>query len=295
MARIRTIKPAFFRHHGLWKAERETKLPLRLSFAGLWTAADREGRFKWDPPNLKLDCIPYDDLDFSRVLDALLTRGWIGYYTTEQGEFGYIPSWKVHQFINNREKPSDLPDPLDKSIVLKRVTHAYSTRERNTQAEGEGKGNMEGEGDTTLSAVTPADFINTWNTSCGSYGLASVKRLNDKRTRQLRTRLHDPEFTPEKIWKWIAESKGVHGQQWFTLDWILNEANFTKLIEGKYLQPFEKGNGKARPAEMPMCRICKERPVSVNEGNEGRCNHCWSLAADHLGSEQPEVEQDIPF
>ena len=42
MARIRTIKPEFFRHADLYEAERETGLPLRLAFAGLWTAADRE-------------------------------------------------------------------------------------------------------------------------------------------------------------------------------------------------------------------------------------------------------------
>jgi hypothetical protein len=70
LARIRTIKPEFFRHADLYEAEKETGLPLRLAFAGLWTAADREGRFKWRPRELKLDCLPHDDVDFSRVLDA---------------------------------------------------------------------------------------------------------------------------------------------------------------------------------------------------------------------------------
>ena len=47
MARIRTIKPEFFRHEALYEAEHETGLPLRVAYAGLWTAADREGRFQW--------------------------------------------------------------------------------------------------------------------------------------------------------------------------------------------------------------------------------------------------------
>ena len=58
MARIRTIKPEFFRHEALFEAEQATGLPLRVAYAGLFTAADREGRFKWSPRSLKLDCLP---------------------------------------------------------------------------------------------------------------------------------------------------------------------------------------------------------------------------------------------
>jgi hypothetical protein len=78
MGRIRTIKPEFFKHSGLFDGERETGLPLRLGFAGLWTCCDREGRFKWRPRELKLDALPYDECDFSLVLDALasLTYRW---------------------------------------------------------------------------------------------------------------------------------------------------------------------------------------------------------------------------
>ena len=109
MARIRTIKPEFFRHEGLYEAEIKYKLPLRISFAGLWTACDREGRFKWKPRALKLDVLPYDELDFSRVLDALLTCGFIVKYEKDGEDFGCIPSWHTHQVINNRESESVLP------------------------------------------------------------------------------------------------------------------------------------------------------------------------------------------
>jgi hypothetical protein len=39
MARIRTIKPEFFRHGGLFDAEIETGLPLRVAFAGFGAPA----------------------------------------------------------------------------------------------------------------------------------------------------------------------------------------------------------------------------------------------------------------
>lgn len=53
MSRIRTVKPELFKHEELFDAEQNSKLPLRLAFIGLFTVADREGRFKWRPRTLK--------------------------------------------------------------------------------------------------------------------------------------------------------------------------------------------------------------------------------------------------
>lgn len=100
-------------------AEKETGLPLRLAFAGLWGAADREGRFKWQPERLKIDILPYDDVDFSRVLDALVTRGFLVKYTSQTCALGVIPSFKSHQIVNNRESASILPPPPKNMEKLK--------------------------------------------------------------------------------------------------------------------------------------------------------------------------------
>jgi hypothetical protein len=141
MARIRTIKPGFFRHSDLFEAERASGLPLRLAFAGLWTAADREGRFKWKPRELKLDCLPHDDVDFSRVLDALVTGGWVVRYEVNGAVYGAIPTWKEHQVINNREAASDIPEPNENNILTReaRVSDATATPLVHTQAEGKGR------------------------------------------------------------------------------------------------------------------------------------------------------------
>jgi hypothetical protein len=137
MARIRTVKPELFKHEELFELEKSSKLPIRISFIGLFTCCDREGRFKWRPRSLKLDVIPYDECDFSRVLDALMTRGFVVKYEVNGDEFGYIPSFNKHQVINNRESESELPNPAT-GLVL----DASSTREsREDHApSGEGKG-----------------------------------------------------------------------------------------------------------------------------------------------------------
>jgi hypothetical protein len=142
--RIRTIKPEFFLHEELFNAEYETQLPLRLAFAGLWCAADREGRFKWEPRRLGIQILPYDGADFSRVLDALSTRGFIVRYTSGTGVFGFIPSFAKHQVINNRERESEFPEPSQP--IQNEDIDASGTRESHVEHAGkaEGKGREQG-------------------------------------------------------------------------------------------------------------------------------------------------------
>jgi len=125
MARIRTVKPDLFKHEALFDAEAESGLPLRLAFIGLFTVCDKAGRFAWRPRALKTDVLPYDAVDFSRVLDALLTRGFVIKYRVGNDEYGAIPSWSKHQFINNRESNSEIPEPIEEQ----NENDASSTRE----------------------------------------------------------------------------------------------------------------------------------------------------------------------
>jgi hypothetical protein len=157
MARIRTIKPAFFRHERLFEAERESGLPLRVAFAGLWTACDKAGRFEWRPRSLKLDCLPYDEVDFERVLDALTTRGFVVKYAISGREYGCIPSWSEHQVPNNKEKESEIPaapetpSPPIGSTRDERVNDAKATPLGKDRVEREGE--QEGEGSSVANAT----------------------------------------------------------------------------------------------------------------------------------------------
>lgn len=153
MGRIRTIKPEFFLHEGLYDLEEETSLPVRIAFAGLWTQADREGRFKWRPRQLKTQILPYDDVDFSRVLDALLTRGFIGKYAVEGYEYGYVPGFLDHQVINNRERDSSLPEPNEINELARESRVGHATGACTSGREGKGRG---GKG-TDLNPMSEAD------------------------------------------------------------------------------------------------------------------------------------------
>lgn len=145
-------------HDGLFEAERSEKLPLRLGFIGLWCAADREGRFRWEPRRLGAQIMPYDQIDFSRVMDALATRGFLVKYEIESETFGAIPSWKRHQVINNRERESELPNYTPENIIEGKLTRAPRVTHASKE---EGKGREgKGTGENGVDVSTPND--ETW-------------------------------------------------------------------------------------------------------------------------------------
>lgn len=200
MARIRTVKPELLRHEDLFEAELESGLPLRIAFVGMFTVCDREGRFKWKPRQLKLDVLPYDDVEFSRVLDALESRGFIEKYEVKGKQYGVIRSFTAHQVINNKEKASDLPEPpatpvkTGDSTREPRVDDANETplnpesgegkgreKEGNKEKEGEGKGGADADAPTPP-AEKPDEDKSRFKYSDDQYTLA------DRMTNPVRNR-----------------------------------------------------------------------------------------------------------
>lgn len=104
MARIRTIKPGFFRDHDI------AKLPLsaRLTFIGLWTYVDDEGRGVDDPRLVKGDLWQLDDKHTVKKVDQdlqiLAKAGRIERYEMNGRRYLRVVKWKQHQKIN---RPSD--------------------------------------------------------------------------------------------------------------------------------------------------------------------------------------------
>lgn len=163
MARIRTVKPELARHRLLFDLERSTGLPVRFIWAMFPTVCCREGRFKWRPWELKLDLAPYDTFDFAEALDVLWRAGQLVRYRVNGEEFGAIKTFKIHQVINNKEKPSDIPSLDSEGVEIIDPSNASTTREPRVSIatvtpllkdQGEGKGKegkgtgKEGEGST---------------------------------------------------------------------------------------------------------------------------------------------------
>ncbi len=159
MTYIRTVKPELFTHEDLFLSEVKYALPLRLAFIGLFCSCDKEGRFKWYPNRLKIYIAPFDNLDFSSVLDALLEIGLIKKYENNGEFFGCIPTWNKHQCVNNRERSSVLP-PIEESTEIHFGCDAWGTRgaRRSRGREGKGKERNRRE-QNTLSNLANDDLI----------------------------------------------------------------------------------------------------------------------------------------
>ena len=118
MARIRSIKPDFFRHEGLQDLEASNpgRYPM-LVFAGLWGHCDKAGRFEWRPRMLKLDILPFLDFDMAETLQLLVDSGYLRRYSSHGGHYGWIPSFSEHQRINGKEsqEPEKYPAPPETS------------------------------------------------------------------------------------------------------------------------------------------------------------------------------------
>lgn len=162
--RIRTVKPEFYTHTILFDLEQRSHMPIRLAFSGLWTVCDRDGRFRWEPRELKLHVLPYDDVDFTALLDTLRTEGFILQYEVEGKVYGCIPTWTKHQRPNKREQNSRLPapppavpePPAQLELTERPITHVHARA--STWGTGTGTGTGRGTGTGTpypLSAVAP--------------------------------------------------------------------------------------------------------------------------------------------
>lgn len=108
MARIRTIKPEF------WSDEKltECSLSARLTFIGLWSFADDEGRMEFQPVRLRMQIYPCGSVALTKLTEyfgELTERSLIRRYVVDGKEFLDIPGFAKHQRIN-RPTPSRLPE-----------------------------------------------------------------------------------------------------------------------------------------------------------------------------------------
>jgi hypothetical protein len=173
MARIRTIKPEFFRHELLQdlEAQNPKSYPM-LVFAGLITQADKNGAFLWRPRYLKLDILPFLAFDIDQSLRVLADAGLIGRYSVDGQEYGIVLNFRKHQRISGTElkDPPKHPEPTDEIVVNHQGSNREATGKQSGSTEeapsraGMGMGmGMERERIPTSPVEYPDDFLSFWS------------------------------------------------------------------------------------------------------------------------------------
>ena len=129
MPRIRNVKPDFFLDFELSKLSPHA----RLLFIGLWTQADKAGRLYDEPHKLKVQILPWDDVDIEKLLSDLTPKFITRYMLKDGHKSIQINKW-IHQKPHHTEKDSVIPPPL---TVKRRLKHGDLTARK---GDGEGKG-----------------------------------------------------------------------------------------------------------------------------------------------------------
>lgn len=155
MARIRTIKPSFFTSLTIADLTPEQ----RLTFIGLWTHADDEGRCIYDPRLIKAALWPLDDrtaADVAADVAALTEASLITHYILSERSYLVINTWSEHQRIN-RPAASTLPSPDSGQIVPLTCSDESSLRTHGGLTAGkERKGREQGMEGKGVTLVQPA-------------------------------------------------------------------------------------------------------------------------------------------
>lgn len=122
MARMRTVKPEFFRSATIGKLRRDT----RLLFIGMWTEADDHGRGLGEPRHLAGSLFPFDrDLTERKVmacLQELVDARLIALYEVNGSIYYAVSGWH-HQKVN---RPGDPRYPAPPSGTLFDAEHSVN-------------------------------------------------------------------------------------------------------------------------------------------------------------------------
>lgn len=125
MARLRSIKPGFFKNELL----AEVPPVGRLLFAGMWGIADREGRLEDRPKRIKAEVMPYDNFDAEAMVAQLASLGFLLRYEVDGARYLQIVNWDKHQQPHMHEAESTIQAPYmhGASTVLTPDKHESST------------------------------------------------------------------------------------------------------------------------------------------------------------------------
>lgn len=147
MARIRTIKPGFFRSDDVTPLSYRA----RLTWVGLWTYVDDDGRGKDNARIIKGEIWTLEDdithVEVEEDLEELHRHDRISRYEVDGKRYLVINKWGDHQVIS-RPTPSKLPEPTEENMLphAELTESSVSDPDVDTAGRGRGKGSGRGSG-----------------------------------------------------------------------------------------------------------------------------------------------------
>jgi len=251
MGRIRTIKPEFCQSETMGRVTREA----RLLFVLLFTIVDDEGRARAASRMLASLLFPYDDdapVRLPEWMAELERQRCVILYGADGNSYLEIAKWKSHQRIDKPTK-SRLPAPPDHNKSPEGsddAPEASRSLQDNSSLDKEGKGkDQEGEKEGIIArssgADEPTQAFEIYNRIAQELDWPEAQRLTEARKSKLIQRLaecggitgwHSAMIKARAspfLRGTTGRSKGH--ENWVPdFDFFLQQASFTKLMEGKY-------------------------------------------------------------
>lgn len=281
MARIRNIKPAFFRHEAL--QDLEAAHPgqyIMLVYIALWTQCDAAGVFPWKPRQLKLDILPFLDFSIDQTLHILTTHNFIQRYHTDGAEWGYIPTFDKHQRITGKEategekypKPGEnKPGNTGETTGKQPDAQERSTGKDNREREGANAHAREGEdfsekNENDFDHVPLGDFANTyqvisaWGESdAGHNEIVTWKKITGYRDSQ-----HGP--TTDELAKFVSYHLGAKSSPENRAQFIADPLKYFRDKFPGWLTNAKTFNRPPNPARGKPPNNAREYPAQHRSG-----------------------------
>lgn len=241
MARIRNIKPDFFKSEKLLQLDYQG----RLFYIGLWGHADRYGIGRWVPQVLWSEIFPFENFSPKKLLEwkkCLIDVQSMKIICHEDENYFQLPKFKEHQSFSTSEigKYQYLLDIFKMSDTCQTdVRHLSDRQQFDLGHRTKDIGHRTADRQPTADADPPPTktLLDIWNSNCGS--LPKANGLSEARQKKLSNLW--PKQTPDQ-WvetvRRIAASKfctGNNDRTWrANFDWLLRPDTWLKVNEGQY-------------------------------------------------------------
>ena len=253
MARARNIKPGFFTNDALAEAQ-----PLaRILFAGLWCFADRKGRMHDRPKKIKAEILPYDDCNVDELIESLAVLGFVLRYEVSGSKYIQVINFEKHQNPHVQEQASEIPAP---DLHQTSTGLAPDNTDECMEVAGLIPSSLIPDSLNPISPIVVSELTPCPHSEIIALyaehlpALPQVRKWEGTRQKHLKSRwlwvLKDLESKGKpfdkaaglnffcRMFAYIAKSDFLMGKttDWSCpgLPWIVNDENFTKIIEGNY-------------------------------------------------------------
>ncbi len=255
MARLRFIHPDIWTDPAVGSLSPTE----RLMFIGLFSIADDEGRLPGTPAYLRSNIFPYDDFtnEQVRIMRDNIAAACPNVLIYTDGKVEYIALIKWLKYQNPRyAKPSKYPAPNCGDFAAnsqQACNHLATSLQPNSNclasmdsdSDSDSDSDLDSDSDST-STPTPSsevpynEIVKAYNDSCTL--MPKVARITGARRRAMKARWKDygkGELQPfTDLFRRASQSAFLNGENdrgWYAdFEWLLNESNLTKVLEGKY-------------------------------------------------------------